>query len=169
MKANTLISCADFVLRQDETLEFMNDFDNKCQAFDRILDYANFLKCPITLGQFVPTDLEGNVLIEPKKYVPISTNPSEELRIDAENEYNYEFQKYKEALERVLFEGFEIIEYPEANENEVTKVIKFKNTYAFHFKNGEWNLGIGLKTIECLINRSLTLTDSISKEFGLTI
>ena len=79
-----------------------------CKEFEKrmksVVDYANFLKQPLTLGMFIPCDKEGNVLEEP--------DCKEDYYRDANGlAYNYfeDRKKWLEAKERVLFEGFEII------------------------------------------------------------
>lgn len=79
----------EFVLKQSIKRSIDNwpveteDYFNRCEA------YANFLKRPLELAIFVPSDLEGNVL-EDCGLIP-----------------SYELQRYREAKERVLFDGFE--------------------------------------------------------------
>lgn len=53
-------------------------------------NYANFLSQPLEIWMFVPCDEDGNVLEDP------GLMPS------------YELNKYREAKDRVLFEGFTI-------------------------------------------------------------
>lgn len=87
----TLKSMIDFVISQW-------DKDISREEFAQLtIKYATFLKQPLTLGMFVPTDEDGNVL-EGK---PLSPAPdSEWLRWENER------PEFFEAKERVLFEGF---------------------------------------------------------------
>lgn len=71
-----LISMVDFVLEKDSTC---------------IYKYAKFLKQPLELGFFIPTNENGDVLQEPNR----STHT------------DIECEQYKQAKERCLFEGFE--------------------------------------------------------------
>lgn len=82
-----LISMTDFVLEQGKTVE--NQISNEAWI-DVILGYATFLKQPLTLGMFVPTDEDGIVLEE-----PIYT-------IGGVEQYA---ENYQQAKERVLFES----------------------------------------------------------------
>ena len=86
-----LISLNDFVTKYVET---------GCAVVQirKIGNYAEFLKQPLKLEMFVPCDEEGNVLEEPK-----ITNIQ-----DANFDIDY-LEKYNNAKEKVLFEGFEYI------------------------------------------------------------
>ena len=86
-----LISMVNFVLQQDIT-----DIKQR----DSIVKYANFLKQPLNLGMFVPCDDEGNFFEEPTDY--------EQRLPNMMTEYNDEIYRYKQAKEKVLFEGFHI-------------------------------------------------------------
>ena len=66
-----LIKCSDYVIKHhypetneeaERELILIDNFYNKC------INYANFLKQPLTLGMFIPCDLDGNVLEEPFNY-----------------------------------------------------------------------------------------------------
>lgn len=83
----------DFVLMQNENLK------TAPEAYDQYLqfvNYANFLKQPLTLGMFVPCDENGNVLGEPTfdNYM----QPKEMLKQD---------EVYQKAKEKVLFKEFD--------------------------------------------------------------
>jgi len=70
---------------------------------NKILYYAEFLKQPLTLGMFVPCDLESNVLEEP--------NSNDDYYKDANGiseNYFIDFKEYQKAKERVLFKGFKV-------------------------------------------------------------
>jgi len=66
----------------------------------------SFLEQPLTLGMFVPCDLEGNVLEKPKMWDAFWEFKPEE-GIYTANEAR-ECEKYESALDRVIFEGFEV-------------------------------------------------------------
>jgi len=90
-----LISMTAFVLEQNNknSGKYKNEEASTLlfKLYKSIFDYANFLNQPLTLGMFVPTDLEGSVLTKENSF--LSCNKGFE---------------YGEAKERVLFEGFEI-------------------------------------------------------------
>lgn len=90
-----LIPMIDFVLEQ------RNDpMQTYKEAFWKITRYADFLKQPLKLGMFVPTDLEGNVLEEPKhKDYKNEEGGNNEL-------YRFNLEQYKQAKQRVLFKGW---------------------------------------------------------------
>lgn len=90
----TLLSMTDFVLKELEykkNKHYEYDSNDNDRSLDRIENYAEFLKQPLTLGMFVPCDENGNVL----KY-PI-----------VKGEFvNKGFVEYQIALEKLLFKGF---------------------------------------------------------------
>lgn len=113
---NVLIPMTDFVLQQiawnieNKKVEKDHSFSDLV-ALEIIEEYANFLKQPLQLGFFVPTDEEGNVL-EPH------SEPDREEYWDRDNDvFNGELFQYRvsqwkayiKAKERVLFEGFELV------------------------------------------------------------
>jgi len=99
----SLISMTDFVDRINQSRFFIDkngDYPNintaiepkeatsLSECFRTIVKYKDFLKQPLTLGMFVPCDLEGNVLEEPNR----------SMHTDSECE------EYQQAKERCLFE-----------------------------------------------------------------
>ena len=90
-----LISCTDFVLEQEK--KGMQNTDRPLR-FERILKYAKFLKQPLTLSMFVPTDDDGNVLKEAYEVFERDCTECDE----------YIF-RHQQAKERVIFEGFKVI------------------------------------------------------------
>lgn len=144
-----LISMTSYVLKHTKDLDFVSIFVAKLMM---VRDYANFLKTPLELGQFVPCDKDGNVLEEPTYYAEW---------------YNYgsftkhgekivkECKKYQQAQDRVIFKG--------------CSVEKRKVYYTIKNKGGDliwvsWNHS---KDIEYLIERNTTLTESKAKSLGL--
>ena len=101
-----LISMTDFVLEIAEQ-DFRHKHKDQVyqQAFKMvsIIQYANFLNQPLTLGMFVPCGEDGNVLEEP--------NEKDEQFYGAYgiSNLNKAKNKYKAAKYRVLFEGFEVV------------------------------------------------------------
>ena len=80
----------DYVLEQQAKITSSNE--KPYDFYLNVTKYANFLKQPLTLSMFIPTDSEGNVLEEPvidTEYLS-SFEP-------------YERDLYKEAQEKVLF------------------------------------------------------------------
>ena len=126
-----------------ETLSEVSDAD-----YRRLRNaHDGMLKQPLTLGQFVPCDEDGNVLEEPNNDFRGHENYSKRLDI------------YNEAKSRVLFEGFEIMLHDSGRKSA-------------HFKkmiNPIWETdrgtnifvpALGLKTIQDLVPYNLTLTAS---------
>ncbi|MGV0925478.1 hypothetical protein [Empedobacter tilapiae] len=135
-----LISMTDFVLEQ-EKLNQKNTSRLACLC----ANYAQFLKQPLTLAMFVPCDLEGNILEEPKINNILKVFPYERFNNACQ------MDKYQQAKERVLFKGF----YKEFN-----AVISPSGGY----------LDIGnlrYKTIETIVESKLELTETAIKQIGL--
>jgi len=136
-KMDRLISMTDFVISMREDKE--KDNIRKFWACER---YANFLKQPLTLGMFVPCDLDGNVL--------------EESKCDCYTEYDREgcsenCSGYVNAKNRCLFEGkFDV-------RSEGNPFVRLNNI-EFHLH--------GL-TIERLVTFDLQLTQTALKQLGL--
>lgn len=153
-----LIGMTDFVLEQ------MNEvtLDGTGVVCARMGNYANFLKQPLTLDMFVPTDEAGNVLEEPKgeKCCAGITNDCDcrgELLYDLE-----EVEKYQQAKERVLFEF----------DGDLSLIRNVTNFYIIEDKNGVYLRVLKNKTkttIESLLKFSveITLTETAIKQLGL--
>lgn len=91
---------------------YLIDPNEMCQAFD---DYIEFVSKPISLGQFVPCDSSGKYMKHPDE-IEDMVNDSMIGAIQAKN-YDAE---YKEALSRMLFVGFKVVE-PSTSEIAVYK------------------------------------------------
>ncbi|WP_291095515.1 MULTISPECIES: hypothetical protein [unclassified Empedobacter] len=148
-----LISMTDFVLEQTELLYEKN----QSKLIHRVVNYAQFLKQPSKLGMFVPCDEEGNVLEEPtmEKYGYYFSNHQEEqsgwMYEEGEDEYYKVLEKYQQAKERVLFEGFSVYK-------NLIKNINGDNIMTWY---------IEARCIEDLILMNLTLTQTAIKQIGL--
>lgn len=145
-----LIGMVDFVLELGKT----NQIDLSDEAFiDVVLNYAKFLKQPLTLGMFVPADEEDNILEEPDRWDDYVKAPES---FDGNKEW-YDLYAYEQAKERVLFEGFSLqyqSSYTIVVDNEKHEVkFRIRDTQIF--------------TTETLVNKDLTLTPSAIKQIGL--
>jgi len=88
-----LMSMVDYVIYTYDQTEDSLDSEQK------MFEYANFLKQPLSIEMFVPCDENGNVLEEKSIF-----NTTDEDYI-----FNSEaFDNYQQAKERCLFEGFEV-------------------------------------------------------------
>ena len=72
--------------------QYNNELDYQT-CFLNCVNYADFLRQPLTLGMFVPVDEEGNVFKNPHARDEDAGTEKEELQIEFNN-----------ALEKVLFE-----------------------------------------------------------------
>lgn len=95
---NKLIQMTTFVLEQAKSPIHRIDVAFNC------IKYAKFLKQPLTLGMFIPVD-ENNVLLE-EPVAPKNFWESDEQDAQLWAQHQYDSDKYNEAKERVLFEGF---------------------------------------------------------------
>ena len=141
----------DFVLEQNEKLrKDIHDNYNKLlipQCCDRIFNYANFLKKPLKLGYFIACD---------ENDVPLEDLPPFKLQNETEKEaYNRVF-KYKEAKQRVLFEGFEY-----DKENDWVTYNEFARFFVSELQNGK------VENLFKLIKDEITLTGTAKKEIVL--
>lgn len=85
-----LISMTDFVLEQKKN-SFYGQIESS-EILQRIENYAEFLKQPLTLGIFVPCDEQGNFLKEPDYTIYAGSFVFED-----------ECKAYGKAKEKVLF------------------------------------------------------------------
>lgn len=125
----------DFVLEQEK--KGMQNTDRHLR-FERILKYAKFLKQPLTLSMFVPTDDDGNVLSNPK---------------DSTLQYQKRIDKYQQAKERVIFEGCGIFD---------NWCLHLENGYLL-CKTED----INKHTIEDIVCYNLTITTNAVKNYQL--
>lgn len=162
-----LISMTDFVLQQEVKLKGVVKRDSD---FNLIVNYANFLKQPLTLGMFVPCDEEGAVLDYPKwhnNYIKDLFNfyktggfgiphPTSETDKKAREAKEY-CKQYQQAKERVFFRGC------------TSSLIKDYYLVKDDNDNNLWASWNEYKTIEDLIQYNLTLTQTAIKQIGLAI
>lgn len=108
-----LISMTEFVIEQEKELsnilEEILPSIKLAKTLDKIINYANFLNQPLTLGMFVPCDEDGDVLQEPKFYYreeDLKHFKGQELQVA--NRVNEKCKQYQKAKDKVLFDGFDI-------------------------------------------------------------
>ena len=151
METFRLISMTDFVLEQNEKIKKEKyDIESYYNTMQVSINYANFLKQPLNLGMFVPCDEDGEILDEPRDY--------EQRLPNMMTEYNDEIYRYKQAKEKVLFEGFEFRRNGGVNFLTINEDI-----FAFH----DFNIKFKDLTIEFLVQYNLQLTESAIKQIGL--
>ena len=149
-----LISMTSFVLEIEKSSYTQTEkyriieWENKCQAFDKIINYAKFLRQPLKLEMFVPCDEEGNIISK--------------FYSEKENTKNLTFSQlsnqYQIAETKVLFEGIEFI-----TNGGVNFLIIKEDTFAFF----DYNIKFKNFTIEDLIQYNLQLTENAAKQIGL--
>lgn len=140
-----LIPMTDFVLKQNSTegkplmaTNWAKEFELR---FNKIVDYANFLKQTLTLGMFVPCDDDGNVLDEPNY---CDDYLGEYLD---KNDYYIVMERFNEAKSKVIFNGFQV------RKQSTYSIVSYKDVEVWV----TWNKS---KTIEDLIPYNLDLTIS---------
>ena len=145
-----LISCTDKVIELVKE-DFNNGEYPKFNFRDKVNNYANFLKQPLTLSMFVPCDDDGNVLSNPK---------------DSTLQYQKRIDKYQQAKERVVFEGFED-RYSESGyqvSNENILIVFYDAGYIVTYKAC---FDYKTETIESVIQFNLTITPTAVKTYQL--
>ncbi len=119
--------------------DYVRESQNFRRGIDLLIEHSDLIETPLKLGQFIPCDKEGNVLEKPQKY---------DLFKSVDRLFHIETiqicKQYQEALDSVIFEGFEIEE--------------MKDYYIIQ-KDGiniwlSWNKS---KTIEDLVDLNLTI------------
>ena len=149
-----LISMTDYVLEQSkigmEVQSIMAQHQNRANRFDKIVNYANFLRLPLRLGHFIPCD-ENDVPLEKLHFFEYGRDYV--IKTRSENEVLL-FDKYQQACDRVLFEGCVIKDGSVINEK---AQLSLPTT------------SLQIFTIESLINlyQPLTLTESLIKTYNL--
>ena len=140
----TLISNTSFgELCKSKENEFSRRIDY-LDWFERVRNnFDNFLKQALKLEMFVPCDEDGEILDEPRDY--------EQRLPNMMTEYNDEIYRYKQAKEKVLFEGFEVVRFIE-KENPCYVVSNKENEVTFH---------IGLYTFSKGVNFANRVEDLI--------
>lgn len=139
----TLVSMTDFVISQIKTDSTVNDSFKKDLA--DILNYALFLKQPLTLGMFVPCDNKGNVLTEPL--------------YDPANEQYWAGERfmYDKAKEKVLFKDCTVKEIYD----------KYTSYHVVYYKSQQIWVSWTNRNVEDMIKNNLELTESATKQiFG---
>ena len=110
---------------------------------------VSFGKQPLAKWMFVPCDEDGNVLEE-----------SGMFKLLGEVDNDLEQQRYQQAKERCLFEGFAVKDgLSICEENSILHI--------FWNYDGIWRISKGLKTIEDLSLYKLQLTPTALKKIGL--
>lgn len=163
-----LIGMSDKVIKTSENPLLQHTAGGQViKEYFNIVDYANFLKLKLELWMFIPCDKDNDILEEPteiylrRKYGNFW------------NDYQIEEEKqYQEALDRVIFEGFEFelsdfmdgfCGYLYLNKKHVMDVFVRDNNLIF-----EIDEDVEVKTIEDLTTLGLTIKESAVKKYNLT-
>jgi hypothetical protein len=170
-----LISMTDFVLEtknnsitQTEKYNVI-EWQKKCEAFNKIITYASFLKQPLELGMFIVCDEDGNVLDKPKKYDNWTNFDYSGTDIGFEDEKLC--RQYQKAKEKVFFEGFKSTgRFKVSSGFEDFSFLKYNNgntqVYVKDYTKEELNESL-CYTIEDLIKYKLTLTENALKQLEI--
>lgn len=101
MKTIELVKCEDYLLKY--STEYSEIMASQ-HVLEDAINYARLLNQPLTLGMFVPCDEDGNFLEKPKTFKTVDSNGLPDVGWNEK-----ELQEYYEALDRVIFEGFEVL------------------------------------------------------------
>ena len=134
-------------------IKLIDYIGNKENSFNDIHDYVELLRQPPKLGDFIPCDKEGKPLEKPKRFDDYIEYP---MSFDG-NKEEFECIEYKEALERVKFEGCTF-----GNFGKKGYLIFARNTeIAIVFDDGSIKWKRNIKTLEDLTTLGLTLKHKI--------
>ena len=145
----------------DFVLEQLNEQNSRTkpmrEVFNSLEKYAKFLKQPLKLEMFVPCDEDGNILKEPKRWEDYLQYPDS---FDGNKEWG-ELYDYKQAKEKVLFDGFKVIK-----QDNITITIEYDRFQLDY--NKVLNVFANHRTIEDLAKYNLIeLTKNAEKQIGL--
>lgn len=82
---------------------------------EELFNYANFLCSPIKLGDFIPTDEDGDVIEEPIR----PPNKRGDSAMGEDNYYWDKLKEYREAVDRLVYAGATSVTYKNKNIIEV--------------------------------------------------
>jgi len=142
MKENKLMSMVDFILEQDKRIELYQG-----TQMQNCINYAKFLKQPLSIEMFVPCKLVDGVWVVLDQFMEIKGR-------------KLELKEYQQAKEKCLFEGFETLEHPYLPDNKSIAISEILHIF-WHNEISGWKLSSGLSTIEDLVKYNLTLTKAI--------
>jgi len=184
-----LISMTDFVLEVEKNsytqTEKYNiiEWQKKCEGFDKIVKYANFLKQPLTLGMFVPCDEYDNIYVDYRvfnnekgticvpyeglfeikvnekcrgwRYLNEPQERNEDQRYYDSISYNKAVFEYQKAKEKVIFEDFYLDETYKREKSQLPYLTNGKVSVFLHS-----DFAIRHQLIEDLVGSDLECTVS---------
>lgn len=136
-----LISCTEFVKEKSDYYNsacWVDDFSVLNETFNRIKNYAEFLKQPLTLSMLVPCNDKGDVLSN-----PVNSTLQSQKRIE----------EWEQAKENVIFEGCELI-------------TEYENSWLIGYEDNAYSI-LKDFTIEDLIDLNLTITPTAINKYKL--
>lgn len=162
-----LISLTEFVKNNPETSKIdTEEFDyyyNEWNILNKIRSYADFLSTPLCFSMFIPCDLNGNILQEPRNYMEDFEDQYNSVDIDSHVQAWYnDCKRYYEAKNRVKFK-VSLVQKISDHLYEIWDEGKHLFTYN---RSGDYFLITG-SNIECLVKYNLELTKSVIKNLGL--
>lgn len=122
---------------------------------------SKLLKQPLNLGMFVPCDLEGNYLEEPE-YSIINYGASPEMF----KVFEQEQKEFKEAKNRVIFEGFNLKNKQNLEMFSILSNNKIEFNYDDKYKTFEKER-FYFETIEDVIGLNIELNQTVKKQLSL--
>lgn len=132
--------------------------------WDMTGEYMKFLKQPLTLSMFVCVSEAREVLEEPNPSIYFPTNKLPDDFTDSDkvglDRYGFALMEYESAKDKILFEGFEVLDdYLSFDDT----VIKSNETGLMNWVQNLGFYGKNYLTIENLTEYSLTLTPNALK------
>jgi len=135
-----------------------NKSDNVFEYVHLIEAYANFLNQKPELWMFVPVDEEGKLMKPPHKAGFLGSQ---------EMQYSLYKRRYDKSLDKVIFEGFEVVNANFASKDHL-KLVYDELKIATNLIRGQW-LFNGVNSIEELISKfpKLKIKQSYAQKLGL--
>ena len=167
MKETKLISMTAFIQWLEDNMDLKKSTNAlwlQSKDFMRLAkSYKNFLSQPLELGHFVPC-VDGVLIEDPQEENYIFGVGEKPSKMIIDSQYESDLEQYKQAKERVLFEGFEC---------EKIKLVERKETYYIVKEKGTeygcvWLSLNNSQTIEnTMLQHNTTLTQAALTKIGL--
>ncbi len=133
------------------------------QTLKLMINYAQFLKKDLQLGMFVPVDQSGEPLKEPKNYSSWKSIKHNTIESEDENNAFEEYNIYKKAAKKCLFEGFEVA----YNGYSVVRIVaKYNQSIELSF-NKKDGLCSTFTNVESLVDQDVYLSTAALKMIGI--
>ncbi|WP_326984396.1 hypothetical protein VUJ46_07640 [Chryseobacterium sp. MYb264] len=132
------------------------------QTLNLMINYAQFLKKDLQLGMFVPIGSDGTPLKQPQNYTSWKSIKHNSDDHDASSSFG-EYNLYKKAEKKCLFEGFEVA----YNGYSVVRIVARYNPAIELSFNKQDMLCSTFKDVESLTDQDIYLSAAALKMIGI--